>query len=165
MSAAEARATGPQRTVDVVVEGVAAPRWKRKLAKFCVRVLLEAGAEQWDVSFLLCDDARMIDLNGRYRGKARPTDVLSFPRAGGARRRGKSGPAATVAGDIAISLETMRRNAVDYEATEDEELKRLVVHGILHCAGMDHGAGKGTGMLSLQRRLLGVLKEERIIET
>jgi len=53
---------------------------------------------------------------------------------------------------------------MDYGVSEDEELKRLVVHGILHCAGMDHGAGKGRGMLSLQRTLLSVLREERIIE-
>ncbi len=57
----------------------------------------------------------------------------------------------------------MRRNALDFEVSEDEELKRLVVHGILHCAGMDHGAGKGRGMLVFQERLLDALKEVRII--
>jgi probable rRNA maturation factor len=70
---------------------------------------------------------------------------------------------AEVAGDIAISMDTMSRNAREFGVTEDEELKRLLVHGILHCAGMDHGSRKGRGMLALQERLLNELKAERII--
>jgi probable rRNA maturation factor len=61
-------------------------------------------------------------------------------------------------------MDTLRRNARAFDVTEDEELKRLLVHGILHLAGMDHGSGKGREMLSLQERLLERLKEERIIE-
>ncbi|HVP19821.1 MAG TPA: rRNA maturation RNase YbeY [Spirochaetia bacterium] len=164
MRAAGAKRTGQQRTVEIAVDGVPAPGWKRRLQRFCTRVLREAGADQWDLSLLLCDDPRMSDLNGRYRGKGGPTDVLSFPRERAIRPHGRSLAAAAVKGDVAISLDTMRRNAMDYGVSEDEELKRLVVHGILHCAGMDHGAGKGRGMLSLQRTLLSVLREERIIE-
>ena len=75
-----------------------------------------------------------------------------------------SPPGRAVAGDIAISMDTLRRNARDFEVTEDEELKRLLVHGILHCAGMDHGAGKGRAMLSSRNACWMRLKEERIIE-
>jgi len=171
------------RSIEVVVQGVRAPRWRARLRSFCEHVLHEAGAEQWDLSFLLCDDERMRQLNNRYRGKDRPTDVLSFSRettffdatlrevpsgkmsSRGPARKPRSGKisGAPVAGDIAISLDTMRRNALDFEVSEDEELKRLVVHGILHCAGMDHSTGKGGRMLALQERLLDALKEVRII--
>jgi ssRNA-specific RNase YbeY (16S rRNA maturation enzyme) len=47
--------------------------------------------------------------------------------------------------------------------TEDEELKRLAVHGILHLAGMDHGRGKGPAMMRAQGRLLKMLEGEHII--
>ncbi len=154
------------RSIEVAVEGVRPPQWRAGLRRFCVRVLNEAGAGQWELSFLLCNDARMRQLNNRYRGKDRPTDVLSFPReasSGKAAPRHEKISDAPVTGDIAISLDTMRRNALDFEVSEDEELKRLVVHGILHCAGMDHGAGKGRGMLVFQERLLDALKEVRII--
>ncbi len=147
----------PRRAVEVAVDGVCAPRWRGRLRRFCRRVLREAGAGEWELSFLLCDDGRMAALNSRYRHRQGPTDVLSFPREASAR-------AGVVTGDIAISLDTLGRNARIFRVTEDEELKRLVVHGILHCAGMDHGAGKGRAMLSLQERLLDALKQERIME-
>jgi len=104
----------------------------------------------------------MRHLNGRYRGKDKPTDVLSFPRE---TSPACFQPGCVVAGDIAISMDTLRRNARSFDVTEDEELKRLLVHGILHCAGMDHGSGKGGEMFILQERLLDALKKERIIET
>ncbi|MFI5369096.1 MAG: rRNA maturation RNase YbeY, partial [Spirochaetia bacterium] len=114
-----------------------------------------AGFSQWEISLLLCGDARITTLNGRYRGRNRPTDVLSFPR--------DEDGSGTVAGDIAISLDTLRRNAAAFGVSEEEELKRLTLHGILHLAGMDHGRGKGRKMLALQQKLMGQLKTECII--
>jgi len=153
----------PVRSVDVAVQGIPSPRWAGRLRRFCERVLLEAGAAGWELSLLLCDDERMRQLNGRYRGKDRPTDVLSFPRESSRRWRARPARGARITGDVAISMDTLKRNAREFEVTVDEELKRLVVHGILHCVGMDHGSGKGREMLVLQERLLRALKEERII--
>jgi probable rRNA maturation factor len=144
------------RAVQVVVEGIAAPRWRARVSSFCSRVLRETGAREWDVAVLLCGDQRISALNGRYRGTSSATDVLSFPRE-------EHACADPVAGDIAVSLETLRRNAVRLGLTEDEELKRLLVHGILHLAGMDHGRGKGGAMLALQEDLLRRLGAEHIV--
>lgn len=149
--------------IEVAADGVPLPRWRGRLRRFCSLALQEAGATEWDLSLLFCDDGRMSELNGRYRGKKGPTDVLSFPRE--TSRRARKTPSPDVTGDIAISLDTLRRNAREFEATDDEELKRLLVHGILHLAGMDHGSGKGRAMLSLQNRLLSALKNERIMES
>jgi probable rRNA maturation factor len=147
---------GPVRLVEITVAGVAAPRWRNRLSRFCAKALAAAGFEEWEISLLLCGDVRITELNARYRGKHRPTDVLSFPgEQGGAPGR--------VAGDIAISLDTLRRNAAEFSVTEDEELKRLAVHGILHLAGMDHGRGKGRTMLALQEKLIEQLHAECII--
>jgi probable rRNA maturation factor len=144
------------RAVEVVASGVPVPRWRGRLAQFCAVALAAAGYSEWEIAIMLCDDERIAELNGRYRGKDSPTDVLSFPREEGS-------PGEPVAGDIAISLPALRRNALSYGASDNEELKRLVVHGILHLAGMDHGRGKSGKMLALQETLLKRLQAERVI--
>jgi len=144
------------RRVETAVSGVAAPPWRLRLSRFCRGVVAAAGFDGCEISLLLCDDARIAALNARYRGQNRPTDVLSFPREEGGEGR-------DVAGDIAISLPAVRRNMKAFGVTEDEEMKRLLVHGILHLAGMDHGKGKGTGMLALQEELIERLSDQVII--
>ena len=143
------------RSIEIAVDGMPAPPWRKRLSRFCATALTAAGFAQWEVSLLLCGDGRITTLNGRYRGRNRPTDVLSFP--------GNEAESGAVVGDIAISLETVRRNAAAFGVSEEEELKRITVHGILHLAGMDHGRGKGRKMLVLQEKLLEQLKTERII--
>lgn len=144
------------RLVEIATSEVTPPRWRRRLASFCGRALRMAGAREWDVSLLLCGDARIAELNRRFRGKAGATDVLSFPRE-------ENASVDAVRGDIAISLETLRRNAAAFGCTRDDEVKRLVVHGLLHLAGMDHGRGKGPAMLALQERLLDEARDVHVI--
>jgi probable rRNA maturation factor len=141
------------RSVEISLSGIPAPAWKRRIPGFCRKVLLAAGYGDWEISLLLCDDARITELNAKYRGKNRPTDVLSFPW----------NEKDTVAGDIAISLPAMRRNAALFGAAENEELKRLLIHGILHVAGMDHGRGRSGPMLDLQEKLIEQLRAELVI--
>jgi probable rRNA maturation factor len=66
-------------------------------------------------------------------------------------------------GDIVISLDTLRENARYFQIPEDEELRRLIIHGILHLDGMDHNSTSATEpMLVLQEEILSNLKDERI---
>lgn len=143
------------RLVEIAAEGVPLPRGSARLSRFCAKALTAAGCSAWQVSVLICGDERMTDLNRRYRGKDSATDVLSFPGEEGR----KEGP---VTGDIAISLPALRRNAAAYQVSENEEMKRLLVHGLLHLAGMDHGKGKSGKMLALQEKLLDDLRTEKI---
>ena len=143
------------RSVEVVLEGVRVPAGVRRMARFCGKALRAAGYSQWEVAVMLCADARIQDLNGRFRGKPVPTDVLSFPRD-----EGRTGD--PVCGDIAVSLDTLARNAERFGTSQNEEMKRLLVHGLLHLAGMDHGSGKRGTMLALQEKLLLGLRSERI---
>ena len=131
------------------------PRGSARLSRFCARALAAAGHSSWQVSVLVCGDERMTALNNRYRGRNTPTDVLSFPEE----ERRKEGP---VRGDIAISLPTLCRNAGAFEVSENEEMKRLLIHGLLHLAGMDHGRGKSGKMLALQEALLEKLRSQKI---
>ncbi len=101
-----------------------------------------------EVALVLTGDRAIRPLNARYRGKDRPTDVLSFPGEGG-----ESG-----LGDIVISVDTAARNARALGRTLPRELEVLSLHGFLHLLGHDHETDDGTmDRLEgrLRRRLLG----------
>jgi probable rRNA maturation factor len=144
----------------------AVPEWA--VEDFAQKVLAYLGRDNWDLSVLFCGNAYIRDLNSRFRGKDEATDVLSFPLGETVSMEGRG--ERYLPGDIAISLETLRENAVSFNTSEDEELRRLLIHGILHLDGMDHGghidsagrivdadAGSGGGtepMLELQEKIL-----------
>ncbi len=137
--------------VEIRAIKVHVPDWVEKLETFCIKVLCDLGKEDWNVSVLLCNDEFIRKLNGEYRGVFEPTDVLSFPQ----NISSIQVPGHYHAGDIVVSIETMRANAIELKTTEKNEMKRLLVHGLLHLAGMDHeeDAVDG-GMLDLQESIL-----------
>lgn len=86
------------------------------------------------VSIALSSDANVAALNGQYRGKPKPTNVLSFPARPGA------GPGAGQGylGDIILAAETVAREASEQETPLAHHVQHLVVHGLLHLLGFDH---------------------------
>jgi probable rRNA maturation factor len=84
---------------------------------------------QGEVDILVATNKRLRELNRRFRRKDKPTDVLSFPRPSG--------------GDIAISAQIARDNAQRFGHSLANELKILVLHGMLHLAGYDHESDNG----------------------
>src|SRR5437588_2488591 len=96
-----------------------------------------------EVDVLITGNSRVQQLNRRFRRKNKPTDVLSFPRLEG--------------GDIAISADIALENARRYGHGAMEELKVLVLHGMLHLAGYDHERDNGR-MAAQEARLRGQLK-------
>ena len=91
-------------------------------------------AKNCEVCLTLTSDSRIKKLNRKYRKKNRPTDVLSFSMLEG-RNYLIENP---ILGDVVISLDTMRRQAKEYEVNEYQELLRLLIHGLLHLLGYDH---------------------------
>ncbi len=85
------------------------------------------------ISFV--DDKTIRELNNSYRNINRATDVLSFPQ---------DGPDFSILGDIVISVDTAKSHAVRYKNTYEFEIKKLLVHGILHLLGFDHKKKKET---------------------
>ncbi len=83
-------------------------------------------------------------LNGRYRGRPEPTDVLSFP--------GETSPEGRHLGDIVICPAVARAQARLAGHSPEDELKTLLLHGVLHCLGHDHETDDGR-MERLERRL------------
>jgi probable rRNA maturation factor len=104
------------------------------LAKFVTRARRSVGL-RGPVSVLVTSSHELQALNRRFRGKNKPTDVLSFPAMPGAMR--------DFAGDVAISAEIAARNARRLGHTGAEEIRILALHAVLHLAGYDHELDDG----------------------
>ncbi len=134
-----------------------------------LRRTLRLGRREFNVCFV--DDRRMRDLNAAFRGRDRPTDVLSFPwgrasagpdrlgpsrpRAAARVRRGAAGPAVEFEdflGDVVISVDTARRNAQEAGHAMLNEIRWLILHGVLHLLGYDHERDHGE-MTDLELKL------------
>jgi probable rRNA maturation factor len=104
------------------------------LSKIAHRALEVLGLSKVELSIALVSDAQIKRLNKLYRNKDRPTDVLSFPI-------GEKVEDWLILGDIAISVDTAKRQAKELGHSLEEELKRLLVHGLVHLLGYDHELG------------------------
>lgn len=141
---------------------ISLPPWAGMVQAYALKVLEVLGKENWDLSVLFCNDAYIRSLNARYRHRDEATDILSFSL--GETVTGAGGETRFLPGDIVISLETLRENARYFESSEDEELRRLLIHGILHLDGMDHETNEKTEpMLELQEKILTDLAGECIL--
>jgi probable rRNA maturation factor len=111
--------------------------------------LAQEGRRAGEVAVVLAHDETLRHLNRRWRGLDRATDVLSFGY--------DEGGDDEVDGDLVVSLERVRAQARRFRVTPGRELARLVVHGALHLAGLDH---QGTA----ERRRMRA-REERVLRT
>ena len=113
-------------------------------------VKLMAGAE---VSLLLCDDARIREINRDWRGLDKPTNVLSFPAA-----PKEALAKSPMVGDIAVAFETVTREAQEEGKTFADHYAHMIVHGFLHLVGYDHESdAEAEEMEALEIRILGEL--------
>ncbi len=113
-----------------------------------LRTAQAAAHLEGEIDVLLTDDRALRRLNREFRGKNKATDILSFP----------ADPtlAGIHAGDLAVSLETAERQAAEHGHTLRDELRILLLHGILHLLGMDHESDSGemaSTEAGLRRRL------------
>jgi probable rRNA maturation factor len=98
------------------------------------RLLDALGCEHAELSLWLCGDATIAGLHQTYLGQEGPTNVLSFAQHDGE----FGGVEPDLLGDVAVSLDTARRDAALVGHGLDEEVAFLVVHGVLHLLGFDH---------------------------
>jgi probable rRNA maturation factor len=138
---------------------------QRPLELFLHRVWDELGLEGAEVAICLVSDAEIARMNESFRGKKGPTDVLSFPAAKRAkrvaipaRRERRSSLKRKYLGDVAISPAAARRNAKTYGRTLGNEIRILILHGVLHLLGYDHETDRGAmnRLEQLLRRRLGL---------
>ena len=126
------------------------------IKKFCSSLLKELEIDNWEFSVMFCNDDYIAELNEKYRGKQGPTDVLSFcdnDVEGSWAENPDEGQ--FYAGDIIISVDSLIKNAASFKVNTAEELKRLLIHGILHLNGMDHTTNNpDEEMLLMQEKIL-----------
>ena len=116
----------------------------RALSLFAAKAQRAVGL-RGEVNIRIASSRELQELNRRFRGKNRPTDVLSFPSE-----------TPKLAGDIAISAEIAAANAAEMGHSPQTELKVLILHGLLHLAGYDHETDDGemrTRETTLRRKL------------
>jgi rRNA maturation RNase YbeY len=104
-----------------------------RLGRQARRLLRALGRDDAELSVLVVSDRAMRALNRRWRGRDRPTDVLSF-----AQQEGAAGVPGGLLGDVVISVDTAARQAAERGASLGREADRLLVHGLLHLLGYDH---------------------------
>lgn len=127
----------------------------RDLRRKIGAILNELGLAECEISVVFTDDAEIHQLNRDYRGKDKPTDVLSFSQ-----REGEFGDETdTMLGDVVISVDTAGRQADEKGHTVEKEIDILLIHGILHLAGYDHerGAAESRKMKAKERRMLSLI--------
>jgi probable rRNA maturation factor len=135
-------------------EGIAMPQWTPAANLFIKKALEKLGRNNWELSVLFCDNSYIKSLNAKYRSKDEATDILSFPL-------GENAPGGRfMAGDLVISLDALEENTRFFKVSADEELRRLLIHGILHLCGYEHSTNEAKEpMLETQEKILAELAE------
>jgi probable rRNA maturation factor len=130
----------------------------RALVRDARKLLVALGEPDSSVSIALVGDAAIRRLNRMHRGRDRATDVLSFSALDRPRtKRGPKGPERAI-GDVVISLDRAARQARDYDGTLERELRRLLIHGLLHLLGHDHQTTRERGrMVREEHRLAAAI--------
>ena len=98
---------------------------KRETTAWIRRVTATYGKKVGDISYIFCNDERILEVNREYLQHDYYTDIITFDYTEGN----------TVSGDIFISLDTVKTNSEQYNTPYDEELHRIIIHGILHLCG------------------------------
>lgn len=111
---------------------------------------LKKRKSPYEIEIAFISEKEIRDLNRRFRGKNRPTDVLSFAGANGS----------TQIGQLALCWRVIRRQAKELDIPKTEELERMVIHGVLHLFGYDHEKSRAQAkvMFRLQEQLLSKLR-------
>lgn len=152
-----------------VQEEYEVPEWfdEEKIEGYVLSVMEKLGFAGQEISILFCNDEMIQNLNRDYRNIDSPTDILSFEN--GSVYEDEEGEWLE-AGDIAISLDTLPKNAEYFAVMQNEELKRLLIHGILHLNGYDHGEAHvepgiepEDEMLKLQEKILKEFSETKLV--
>jgi rRNA maturation RNase YbeY len=108
-------------------ENVALPHIKKRATSNWIKVVAEEYEKKaGDISYIFCDDAKILEINQTYLHHDFYTDIITFDYSEGDR----------ISGDIFISIDTVRSNAEKYGTNFDDELHRVIIHGILHLCGL-----------------------------
>lgn len=127
-------------------DGVKMPPIRRRENSAWVKtVAAEYGKRVGEIAYIFVNDERILEINRQYLQHDYYTDIITFDYTEGD----------TISGDLFISLDTVRTNAEQVGATYEQELHRVIIHGILHLCGInDKGPGERAVMEAAENRAL-----------
>jgi rRNA maturation RNase YbeY len=133
-------------------EGVKMPKIKRRdITAWIKAVAASYGKKTGEIGYLFVGDEKILEVNREYLGHDYYTDIITFDYS----------EEDTINGDIVISLETVATNAIAQGTDSDEELLRVIIHGILHLCGInDKGPGEREIMEAAENKALAMLPQQ-----
>ena len=137
-------------------DGIAMPKIKRRDTTAWIKAVAATYKKRvGDIGYLFVNDEKILETNREYLQHDYYTDIITFDYCDDALLTGKKD---TIAGDLIISLDTVRTNAEQQGATYEEELHRVIIHGILHLCGInDKGPGEREIMEKAEDQALRML--------
>ena len=134
-------------------DGVKMPNIKKRETTAWIRAVAASyGKKVGEVGYLFVDDEKILEVNREYLGHDYYTDIITFDYDEGD----------VINGDLVISLDTVRTNAEQFHKDYDEELHRVIIHGILHLCGLnDKGPGEREIMEEAENRALALRNDRK----
>ena len=124
----------------------------RETTKWVRAVAATYGKRVGEVAYVFCNDDKILEVNRQYLKHDYFTDIITFDYCEGD----------MLSGDLFISLDTVRTNAELFHKTYDDELHRVIIHGILHLVGInDKGPGEREIMEAAENKALDLLQKLR----
>jgi rRNA maturation RNase YbeY len=118
---------------------------KRETTEWIKRVAATYGKRVGEIAYVFCSDEKILEVNRQYLRHDYYTDIITFDYSEGDR----------LSGDLFISLDTIRTNAGQFGTAYDEELRRVIIHGVLHLCGInDKGPGEREVMEAAENKAL-----------
>nr|WP_321523025.1 rRNA maturation RNase YbeY [uncultured Macellibacteroides sp.] len=133
-------------------EEVKLPAIKKKaVGDWIKKVAALYGKRAGDISYIFCSDEKILEVNKQYLQHDYYTDIITFDYSEGTK----------ISGDLFISLDTVKSNSDMFGTNYEEELHRIIIHGVLHLCGInDKGPGEREIMTAKENEALTLLSEE-----
>lgn len=131
-------------------EGISMPKIKKRDTNAWIKSVAESyGKRVGDIAYIFCDDEKILEVNRQYLQHDYYTDIITFDYCEGN----------VISGDLFISLDTVRSNSEEQKTTYEEELHRVIIHGILHLCGInDKGPGEREVMETAENKALSMIQ-------
>ncbi|MDO5570153.1 MAG: rRNA maturation RNase YbeY [Bacteroidales bacterium] len=131
---------------DVTLPNIKKNETKEWIKKVAQKYDMKVG----DVSYIFCNDEKILEVNNEFLKHDYYTDIITFDYTEGNK----------IGGDIFISLDTVKSNAEQFQQEYDQEIHRVIIHGILHLCGIDdQSPEQRANMISKENEALELLKE------
>lgn len=139
-------------------DGVKMPAIRRRDTSAWIKTVAASYDKKvGSIAYIFCNDDKILEVNRQYLQHDYYTDIITFDYCEDEEMMGNKN---TISGDLFISLDTVRTNAEQQGTTYDEELHRVIIHGILHLVGInDKGAGEREIMEAAENKALAMLKK------